>query len=179
MTLKVTTKSKYKKGVDNMSNIYTMIKTPTLVAEKGHESVKKRFHVSSANTYKVRIGLILMKHDLENCGVLELCRKCGFDDSYTLSALRSCSWSHTYIEYATDRFYVELLSCYKYIARINLENKELRVTQEIADMLDGRYACDRNTCIQHIVHLACFCHNFRVNLNNIAGVYNPDDKYNN
>lgn len=161
-----------------MSNIYTMIKTPTLVTEKGHESVRKTLHVSSDNEYKVRIGIILAQHDLEKCGVLEICRKCGFDDSHTLSALRSCSYSHTYIEYATDSFYVELLSCNKYIARIDLSNKELRVTQEMEYMLHGMYACDRNTCIQHIVHLACFCHNFRANMNRIAGIYNPDDKYN-
>lgn len=163
-----------------MSNIYTMIKTPTLVAEKGHESVRKTLHVSSDNAVAVEIGLILTAHDVKKCGVLELCRKCGLDDVDTLKALRQCEWDRNYLHYTTNSYYVECISKDKGIARINMEDyAKLYITQEIADMLHGRVVYDKWTTIQHIKDLALFCSYYGLNINNVAGIFNVNDKYNN
>lgn len=161
------------------NSILTMFTTPTLTEEKEHESVRKTLHVSSDNVDEVKINAILTEHNIENCGVLELCRKCGFADADILKALQESEWDRDYLHYTVkDGYYIECLSCRTYIARADVEHGwKLCVTQDMYDILHGSNT-HGNVGIQHIKDLALFCRYYNLDINNIAGIYSTEDKFN-
>lgn len=160
-----------------MSDIFAIVNTPTLV-EEGHKNVKNVQHTTQDNVYKVMIDLILQEHRADKWGVVDICKKCGFNESEILRALKRCDWCTNWLEYTTPGgYFIECMSRDRYIARIHLDSHELKVVQEVADILEGRATMDPMDCVQYIVDIARFCKRFHTRPDEISGVYNPADKF--